>query len=74
MLDLIAFVTDAVILTTYFLMARGRPALWFHWANALGCIPLLVVEATSHAWPVMPLTAAFGLIGWAGVLHKENRP
>ena len=66
----LAWVADVAILGSYYLfVSRGweRP---FHWANALGCIPLLVVELQSGATQVVPVTAAFGLIGWYGILSR----
>ena len=71
-LALVTYLADAVILLTYGLTLRGhvRP---FHWANALGCIPLIAVEVTTGAWPVLPLTAVFGVIGWIGVIKTKEQ-
>lgn len=65
----LSYVADAFILGTYLLIAvAGWSVWWFHLANALGCVPLLVIEYRQRAYPVMPLTASFGVIGWLGLL------
>lgn len=67
--SVISYVADVFILGTYLLIAvAGWPVWWFHLANAIGCVPLLVVEYRQRAYPVMPLTGAFGVIGWLGLL------
>lgn len=66
-LDLVAYASDAWVLITYAVLARSGRARPFHWANALGAAPLLVVEVTTHAWPVLPLTVTFCTLGWVGV-------
>ena len=72
LLTALAYLADAFILLTYGLTLRGhvRP---FHWANALGCVPLIAVEVTTGAWPVLPLTASFGVIGWIGVFKTKEQ-
>ncbi len=66
--DVVAYVADAFILVTYFLLAlRGWSVWWFNLANAVGGIPLLVIEWRQRAYPVMPLTATFTAIGWLGL-------
>jgi len=73
MIAVVAYAADAAILGTYAFMAvRGRPTP-FHWANALGAVPLIAVEISAHAWPVVPVTASFGLIGWYGVLTTKRQ-
>lgn len=54
-------------------MAQGKPAVWFHWSNALGCFPIIAVEVLTGAWPALILTAAFGVIGWLGVRASWRR-
>ncbi len=66
----LAWVADVAILGSYYLFTTRGYERPFHWANALGCIPLLAVEVTAGAWQVVPVTAAFGVIGWVGVLRK----
>ena len=67
-LSLLVYIADAAVLSTYGLLAFGkikpRP---FHWANALGGVPTLLFEVGVHAWPVMPLTGTFCVLGWVGV-------
>ena len=73
LLDLTGYAADAAILGTYALIAR-RPGLvrWFHWANAIGAVPVCAVElaSTPVPWAAFVLTASFGAIGWIGVLHR----
>lgn len=66
-LDIIAYVSDAWVLATYAWLARRAKPIPFHWANALGAAPLLVIEVTQKAWPVLPLTSTFCLLGWWGL-------
>lgn len=73
-LSAVAYASDAWVLGTYFLMTRGKPARWFHFANALGAAPLLVIEVAQRAWPVLPLTVAFCAIGWLGLWQTRRRP
>ena len=69
MLSLLAYLADAIILLTYALTATGRwRSVTFHLANALGCFPIIAIEVVAGAWPALVLTAAFGIIGWVGVL------
>lgn len=69
-LSVLAYIADAAILGTYAWLSRKGPSRPFHIANALGAIPLLAVEVTAHAWPVLPVTASFGLVGWYGWLSS----
>lgn len=69
LLTIACVLADVFILGTYALTAvAGWPAWWFHLANAVGCVPLLIVEYRQGAWAVMPVTGAFGLVGWAGLV------
>lgn len=73
LLSISGYAADAWILFTYWLLARGGKARAFHLANAIGCIPLISIEALQHAWPVIPLTATFGVIGAWGLLKELDR-
>lgn len=68
MLKLIADIATANIIGTYVLAAlhpeRQRP---FHWANAIGCVPLIAVEAMAGVGQAVVLSAMFGAAGWLGV-------
>lgn len=72
-LSLFVYVGDAWVLTTYTLLAfekiKPRP---FHWANAGAGVPTLTFEALVHAWPVMPLTLVFCVVGWIGVWRTRH--
>lgn len=73
MLDVLAYLADAWILGTYLYAAtRGRQRP-FHWANAIGCLPILAVEVVASAWPAFVLTLAFGFIGCVGVVNDLSR-
>jgi len=47
---------------------RQRP---FHWANAIGCVPLLIAEVGAGLWQVVAITGTFGALGWLGVWGKK---
>lgn len=73
-LSILGYLADAAILGAYFWMTRWpQRAIWFHWANAVGCIPLVGIEIVTHAWPVLPLTATFGVLGAYGVRRQRPR-
>lgn len=72
MIAALGYVADVAILGTYALLARTGKARPFHWANALGVFPVAAVEVVAHAWPVMPLTLTFGVLGWVGVLRGSK--
>lgn len=65
----LAWAADVAILWTYARSTHG-PVRPFHWANAIGGIPLAVVEVQAGAWQVLPITVAFTLLGWKGALSK----
>jgi hypothetical protein len=68
---ILGFMADAWILSTYALLAHKKIAKPFHWANAIGCFPLIVGEIVVHAWPPLVLTVSFGALGWVGVLQTD---
>lgn len=70
MLTAFAYIADVWILATYAATVRGGHVRPFHWANAIGSIPILAVETIGRVWPAFILTFTFGLIGWIGVLRK----
>lgn len=72
MIAALAYAADAAVLGAYALTARGRPVRWFHWANAIGCFPIIASEIVVGAWPALILTAAFGAVGWLGVLSRVD--
>lgn len=75
-LTILAYLADAAILGTYALIAlapEGKYGRWFDLANGLGAPPLIVIEVAAHAWPVLPITVTFGVLGWLGVWAKGSR-
>lgn len=72
-LTLLGYLADVAILTTYAYLARTGRARPFHAANAIGAVPLLVIETTTGAWPVVPLTLTFAVLGIVGLTSKETR-
>jgi hypothetical protein len=72
-LSLLSYTADLAIIGTYFLLARTGKVRAFHWANALGCFPLLAGEVIVRAWPVFPVTAFFGLAGWYGLWVERRK-
>lgn len=72
MLSWLAWASTVAVLSTYAYLARtGRP-LAFHWANALGCWPVMFIEINTGAWQPLALTATFGALGFVGIV-KEHR-
>lgn len=68
MIRLLGYLADVWILGTYAVMtARPQHARSFHWANAIGCVPLLVAEVNAGLWQVVAITGTFGVLGWFGV-------
>lgn len=70
MLTAIGFVADLWILGTYALLARTGRALPFHWANAIGSVPIVFGEIVLGAYVPLVLTATFGVIGVFGVARR----
>lgn len=70
MVTLVGYLADAWILGAYAMLARKGRAAPFHWANALGCLPIIATELAVDAYVPMVLTATFGVIGWLGILHR----
>lgn len=71
-LDGVAYAADAAILGSYAYLTRTGKAWWFHAANAVGFVPLMLIEVLAHAWPVLPITVTFGLLGAYGVVRGES--
>lgn len=69
LLELFGYVADVWILGTYALMVSGKPQRWFHWANAIGCAPLVIAEIGAGLWQVVAITGTFAVLGWMGVLR-----
>jgi Na+/H+ antiporter NhaB len=64
----LSYLASACIIGAYVWSVRNpKRAFFFHLANALGGIPLLVTEYLTGAYAVMPMTAAFTLVGWWGI-------
>lgn len=72
MIFVLAYIADAVIIATYLYLAHTGKVRPFHWANAFGAIPIVATEIALAAWPVLILTAFFG-IGAAYGLLKGDR-
>lgn len=68
----LAYAADGAVVATYLSLVRTGRARAFHWANALGCLPLIAVEIGAHAFAPLVLTAFFGLGGWYGVLKGKR--
>lgn len=67
MISTLGYIADAWILATYAILARGGAERPFHWANAIGCVPIIIGELILGAYVPMVLTIAFGAIGWYGL-------
>lgn len=71
-LDLLAYAASASVLVAYWFMARGGSVVPFHWANALGSIPIFAVGLRTGAYPTLVLTGAFGVLGWVGLWKEKH--
>ena len=68
----VAFLASLNILASYFYALKHKGNLtWLNWANALGAIPLFLVELHTRAWSPMLLTLAFGGMGFFGILKTK---
>jgi hypothetical protein len=75
LIEAAAYGADVAILAAYAAVASGRYVMrLFHWANALGSIPIMLSEVIVGAWPAFVLTSAFGVIGWMGVITANKAP
>lgn len=73
MITALGYLADACVLATYFFLARtGRPRA-FHWANAIGCVPIIIGEVALGAYVPLVLTVTFGVLGWFGVWTTRKR-
>lgn len=73
MIFILAYIADVAIVAAYLYFARTGRARPFHWANALGCLPVIATEIVAHAFPPLILTAFFGLGGWYGIVKRRER-
>lgn len=72
-LNVVAWVATAAVLASYFAWTvLGKPARWFHAANALGGLPLLALNVSLGAWQIVPITATFTVVGWVGLLEPSR--
>lgn len=65
MLSDIAWVATGVILFTYAKTVRSHK--WtprFHIANAVGCIPLTILNAEAGVWQAVVVNLGFGIPAW----------
>ena len=69
----LGYIADVWILGTYALLSRTGKARPFHWANAVGCFPLLLAEYYAGLWQVMVLTGTFGALGWLGLWNNGGK-
>ena len=70
---LAGYLADVCILGTYASSVRTGRLRGFHWANALGAVPLLYLEVGAHLWPVCVISGTFGVLGWLGVWRTHGR-
>ena len=67
----LGWVAVSWVLGTYALMARTGRARPFHWANALGCFPLIVLNASAGLWFAVVLNGTFGVLGWLALKNGD---
>jgi len=71
----IGYVVDVLILLTYARLALTGDDLSFNLANAFGGPVLLAATLVTVGWqPLLVLTIAFTLVGWAGVVRYIRQP
>lgn len=70
-LGLLGYAADVAILGTYAWLTHRGSARPFHWANALGCVPLLVAEVGARLWQVVVITGTFGALGAVGAWKER---
>lgn len=69
-LNILGYLADVFLLGTYATIKK-HPR-WYDWANFL-CFPvLLIIETTAGAYPVIPLTATFGVLGGWHLLQRKS--
>lgn len=73
-LTILAWAATASVLFTYAWSVRHPDkAAAFHWANALGFLPLAALNATLHAWPSVAINFGFGIPACYAVLREISR-
>jgi hypothetical protein len=72
-LSLLVYVGDVWVIGTYTLLALGKIKVRpFHWANAGAGVPTIIFEVLVHAWPVVPLTGVFCIVGCIGTWRNRH--
>lgn len=69
--SLVGWAAVAWVLGTYAIMARTGRDRPFHWANALGCFPLIILNAGAGLWFAVVLNATFGVLGWVALKNGD---
>lgn len=73
-LNVLGWAASLSVITTYFTWTVfGKPARWFHAANALGGLPLLAINILVGAWQIIPITLTFTAVGWIGLLERKPK-
>lgn len=67
MIAAIALVASVIIVAGYFRLSVQRKPRMFHWANAVGCVPIIIQNYQARVWAALLLTTFFGVIGWMGL-------
>ncbi len=68
---ILSWIATACIVLTYLLInVYPKWRFAFNLANAIGAVPLSIVEITARAWSPIYITTFFGLIGLFGVIRK----
>ncbi len=67
LLTIAAWLATAAILLSYARTTRNpEKVTTFHWCNALGCIPLIILNAQAAVWPAVVVNVGFGVpAAWA---------
>lgn len=72
MIAALGYCADVALAASYAIAVRTGWQRPFHWANALGAIPLVLAEARGHVWPAVITSGMFGVLGWVGVLRGSK--
>ena len=63
-----SYVASLAVISTYLGLALGWSALRFHWANAIGCVPIIAFSVSVGAYPSAVLSLFFGLVGLVAIV------
>lgn len=72
MIQALGWLISVLVLATYAATVHTKDARWFDWGNVVLCLPLAACEFYYAAYFTVILTMAFGVIGAAAIIKKEQ--